>query len=196
MTAFHRAQGATGPAYFAIIGAGANSCMLHYSALTGRLDAGEVVLVDYACEFDYQTCDITRTWPVEAKFSPRAAELYDIVYEAQIAGIAASIPGASFGDIDEACNAVFRKYDVLHLRLHGPSHYIGMEVHDAGSYTARLEPGVAITVEPGLYDIESGIGIRIEDVVIITEGAALTITAAAPRTRAEIESLRGLAMDR
>ncbi|QDU69985.1 M24 family metallopeptidase [Engelhardtia mirabilis] len=190
MTFVHRLQGGTGPAYYAIVGAGANSCVLHYSEVSKRLEPGEVLLVDYACELDHQTCDITRTWPVDASFSPRAAELYDIVAEAQVAGIAASVPGASFGDVDAACNAVFERHGVLDLRLHGPSHYIGMEVHDPGSYAKRLEPGVAITVEPGLYDTAAGIGIRIEDVILVTDEGPVNLTAGAPRARAEIEALR------
>jgi Xaa-Pro aminopeptidase len=190
MSFVHRRQGGTGPAYYGIVGAGPNSCVLHYSAVDRTMAADDVVLVDYACEYDHQTCDITRTWPVGERFTPRAAELYDIVLEAQQAGIAAAVTGASFGDIDAACNQVFERHGVLGLRLHGPSHYIGMEVHDAGSYTKRLEPGVVITVEPGLYDTAAGIGIRIEDVIAVTAQGNRNLTAAAPRTRAEIEALR------
>lgn len=190
MTFVHRREGGAGPAYYAIVGSGPNSCILHYSEGSRRMQDGDVVLVDYACESEHLTCDITRTWPVGATFSPRAAELYDVVLEAQAAGIAACVPGASFGDVDAACHAVYAAHGLEHLRLHGPSHYIGMEVHDAGSYTKRFEPGVVLTVEPGLYDSAAGVGVRIEDVIVVTADGPLNLTAAAPRDREAIEALR------
>jgi Xaa-Pro aminopeptidase len=184
-------EGAFGPAYAAIVGSGANSCVLHYTASDRRLGAGEVVLIDYGPEVDHYTTDITRTWPVSGTFSERAAELYDVVLEAQKAGIAAVKPGASLSDVDAACTAVLTERGFHALKLHGACHWIGMEVHDPGNYRTPLEPGMAFTVEPGLYDRENGIGIRIEDVVVVTKDGCEVLSARAPKERAEVEALIG-----
>lgn len=191
MTWVQRQNGATGPAYLPIVGAGQNANVLHYSAKAGVLDAGELVLLDYAPEVDHYTSDITRSWPVDGKFTPRMEELYDVVLEAQKAGIAAVKPGGTIRDVEAACAKVLRDHGFGDLIKHGSCHYIGMEVHDVGLYGAKLEPGVAFTVEPGLYDTEAGIGIRIEDVVVVTEDGCEVISAGVPKERADIEALVG-----
>jgi len=191
MTWVQRQNGATGPAYLPIVGAGQNANVLHYSAKAGVLDAGELVLLDYAPEVDHYTSDITRSWPVDGKFTPRMTELYDVVLEAQLAGIAAVKPGATIMDVEKACAKVLRDHGFGDLIKHGSCHYIGMEVHDVGQFGAKLEPGVAFTVEPGLYDTEAGIGIRIEDVVVVTEDGCEVISAGVPKARDEIEALVG-----
>ncbi len=182
-------EGAFGKAYEAIVGSAGNSCVLHYTANDRRMRAGEVVLIDYGPEVDHYTTDITRTWPVDGTFTPRAAELYDAVLAAQLAGIAAARPGVTIRDVDAACSEVLEERGFIELRRHRACHFIGMEVHDPGDYRRPVEPGVAFTIEPGLYDRETGIGIRIEDVVVITEDGCEVISDLAPKEREEVEEL-------
>jgi len=189
MTWLHRRRGAAGPAYQPIVGSGPNSLVLHYAASNRRMNDGEVLLVDYAPEVDHSVCDLTRTWPVNGKFSARQAELYDAVLEAQKAGIAAAKPGVRMRDVNAACDKVLKARGFGGFIRHGTCHYVGMEVHDVGDGGKALEPGVVVTIEPGLYEEETGIGIRIEDVVLITEDGCRVLTSAAPRERAEIEAL-------
>jgi Xaa-Pro aminopeptidase len=136
MSWFHVRNGAAGPAYHPIIGSGANSLVLHYEASNRRMQDGEVLLIDYAPEVDHYTSDITRTWPVNGRFSARQAELYDAVLEAQAAGIAAVKPGATIDEISQACDTVFERKGLGNLTRHGPCHYIGLEVHDEANYGA------------------------------------------------------------
>jgi Xaa-Pro aminopeptidase len=182
-------EGAFGKAYEAIVGSGANACVLHYNANSRRMQAGEVVLIDYGPEVDHYTTDITRSWPTDGTFTERAAELYDAVLAAQEAGIAACKPGATIRDVTRACKEVIKKRGLEKYVLHEPCHYIGLEVHDPGDYGAPFVPGVAFTVEPGLYDSKAGIGIRIEDVVVITAEGCEVLTSRAPKARAEVEAL-------
>lgn len=189
MTWFHVREGAAGPGYQAIVGSGPNSLVLHYSACNRRLRPGEVVLIDYAPEVDHNVCDITRTFPVDGKFTPRQAELYDAVLAAQKAGIAAVRPGITLKDVEDACRTEIEKRGLTGFVRHGTCHYVGLEVHDVGDRAAPLEPGVCFTIEPGLYEQETGIGIRIEDVVVVTGSGCEVVTAQAPREREEIERL-------
>jgi Xaa-Pro aminopeptidase len=184
-------EGAAGPAYHAIIGSGANSLVLHYGASNRRMKDGEVLLVDYAPEVDHYTSDITRTWPVNGKFSARQVELYDAVLESQAAGIAAVKPGATIDDISQACAKVFEQKGLGKLERHGPCHYIGLEVHDEADYNTPFVPGVCFTVEPGLYEESTGIGIRIEDVVCVTEKGCEVLSRDVPKDRAAMEHLVG-----
>jgi len=189
MSFVHRKLGATGPAYHAIVGGGANSLVLHYSASNRRTRLGEVILIDYAPEFDHYVTDITRTWPVSGTFSKRQAEIYDAVLAAQRAGIQAARPGNKIADVEAACSSVLKKRGFGSLIRHASCHYIGLEVHDVGRSNRILEPGVAFTIEPGLYEPETGIGVRIEDVVVITADGCENITEGVPRERSEIENL-------
>jgi len=190
-----RRHGAAGPAYQAIVGSGANSLVLHYTQNRRRLADGDVLLIDYAPEVDHYTSDITRTWPVNGKFSARQAELYDAVLAAQEAGIAVARPGKGIADVERACRNEIQRRGLTAFVRHGACHPVGMEVHDPGANRGRLEPGVVFTIEPGLYEPETGIGIRIEDTVVITEDGCDVISRGVPKTRAEIEALvaeRGL----
>ncbi|MEZ5975358.1 MAG: Xaa-Pro peptidase family protein [Planctomycetota bacterium] len=128
----HHRNGATGPAYGAIVGSGANSLVLHYMASARRMQDGEVLLVDYGPEVDHYVTDITRTWPVNGKFSERQAELYDVVLEAQKAGIAAAKAGGTLQAVNQACAEVIQAREMGHLMAHGAVHWVGMEVHDPG----------------------------------------------------------------
>jgi Xaa-Pro aminopeptidase len=191
MSFVQRAHGCDGPAYVPIIGSGPNSLVLHYSHSQRRMQDGDVLLIDFAPTFDFYTSDITRTWPVNGRFSARQAELYDAVLEAQLAGIAAVRPGRTMMDVDRACRRVLKKRGLGSLVRHGSCHWIGMEVHDPGPYMTRFEPGMAFTIEPGVYEAETGIGIRIEDVVVVTEDGCEVLTKDVPKTRDEIEGLVG-----
>ena len=185
----HIRQGAAGSAYNAIVGAGENACILHYTANSERIEDGEVVLIDFGPEVDHYVTDITRSWPANGSFTDRQAELYEAVLAAQKAGIAAVKPGVTIWDVDAACRKVLREAGFEKLVRHSACHYIGMEVHDPGNTRAPLEPGVAFTVEPGLYDDEAGIGIRIEDVVVVTEDGCEVLSSLVPKEREEIEAL-------
>jgi Xaa-Pro aminopeptidase len=188
MAQAHIAAGASGPAYHAIVGSGPNSCVLHYSQIDRRMADGEIVLVDYGPEFDMYTTDITRTWPVNGRFTARQAELYDIVREAQQAGIDAAGPGKTIDDVYRAIDQVFAAHEVQSLVRHGPCHLIGLDVHDVGRLE-KLRPGMCLTVEPGLYSESENLGIRIEDVIAITDDGVEVLSRGVPVDRRAIEQL-------
>jgi Xaa-Pro aminopeptidase len=189
MTFVQRLEGASGPAYEPIVGSGRNSLSLHYSSNSRTLQPGDVLLIDYAPEYDHYTSDITRSWPVDGKFSGRIAEIYDVVLEAQTAGIAAVKPGANLGAMEEACRKVLKAHGMNDLMPHGAGHYVGMEVHDVGGFMKPFEPGVVITVEPGVYEDSTGIGVRIEDVVLVTADGNEVLSAGVPKDKKSIEAL-------
>lgn len=189
MTFVHRREGAEGPAYHAIVGSGTNALVLHYSAVSRQMQAGEMLLIDYAPEYDHYTSDITRSWPVDGRFTDRMAEIYDAVLAAQEAGIAAVAPGKTLAEIDKVCRKVLQSRGMGKLMPHGACHYIGLEVHDVGEFAKPLVPGVAFTVEPGVYEPATGIGVRIEDVVVVTQTGCEVLTADVPKARKSIEEL-------
>ncbi|MCP5020357.1 MAG: aminopeptidase P family protein [bacterium] len=186
-----RRYGAAGDAYAAIVGSGANSLVLHYQDSTRTMGDGEVLLVDFGPEVDHYVTDITRTWPVNGKFTKRQAELYDAVLAAQIAGIAAAKPGGSLRSVDVACSQVLKDRGFSEFMAHSAVHWVGMEVHDPGVRGAKLKPGMVFTIEPGLYEQATGIGIRIEDVVAITKDGCEVLTRDCPKDREAIEALFG-----
>jgi Xaa-Pro aminopeptidase len=191
MTYVHRREGADGPAYYSIVGSGPNALVLHYSACSRVLKANEMLLIDYAPEFDHYASDITRSWPTDGVFTPRMQELYDAVLAAQEAGIAAVKPGKTLTEIESACRKVLQSHGFGKLMPHGACHYIGLEVHDVGNNGKTLEPGVCFTVEPGVYEPATGIGIRIEDVVAVTETGCEVLSAGVPKDRKTIVELIG-----
>ena len=209
--------------YNTIAAAGSHACVLHWVRNDGRVKNGELMLIDAGIEMDsYYTADITRTLPVNGKFTAAQRELYMLVYESQKAGFAAAKAGVTIAEINRACQEVLakglEKFGVLpvlaeeslkpengfHRRwtLHGVSHMLGMDVHDCAQakrdvYMGPLAAGMAITVEPGLYiqpDDEKfpaeyrGIGIRIEDDIVITEDGCVNLSENLPRHPDEIES--------
>jgi Xaa-Pro aminopeptidase len=215
-----RRRGGNGPGYTTIVGGGKNACILHYVTNREALRAGDLCLVDAGCEYAYYTADVTRTWPVSGKFSGPQRDVYDVVLRAQLASIDAARAGRPWkdmhdvsvrtltegmvalglleGDVDELiAEERYRRY-----YMHGTGHWLGLDVHDAGSYTvgrsARpLVPGMVLTVEPGLYippDDETvpealrGIGIRIEDDVLVTAGEPDVLTAACPKRIDDVEA--------
>ena len=215
-----RHGGAQAPAYTSIVAGGANACVLHYVQNDARLNSGELLLIDAGCELDGYASDITRTFPVNGKFSAAQRDIYQLVLAAQAAAIAEVVPGASwnaphdaavrvlaqglieFGLCKGSVDKVIESGDYRQFYMHRTGHWLGLDVHDAGDYKRdgawrKLEPGMALTVEPGCY-IRPGagvpahfanIGIRIEDDVAVTAKGNEVLTLAAPKTVADIEAL-------
>ena len=210
--------------YDTIAASGSHACILHWTRNDGAVKNGELILIDAGIEMDsYYTADITRTLPVNGKFTPAQRALYMLVYEAQLAGFAAVKPGALFADVNKACQEVLAKgladmgvlpvsaqeslspESGLHRRwtLHGVSHHLGLDVHDCAQARKEnysegvLREGMVITVEPGLYiqpDDElfdaqyRGIGIRIEDDILVTADGHRNLSQRLPRHPDEIEA--------
>ncbi|HXN85404.1 MAG TPA: aminopeptidase P N-terminal domain-containing protein [Candidatus Binataceae bacterium] len=216
-----RKSGAAGPSYPSIIASGANAAVLHYISNDREIAGGDLLLIDAGCEYQFYASDVTRTFPVGSKFTPLQKSLYEIVLAAQMKAIEMIKPGIRFDDPHEAAlrilvdgmrevgllqgsaeeiisSASYRRY-----YMHRTSHWLGMDVHDVGIYrqgaeSRVLEPGMVLTVEPGIYiapDDElapekfRGIGIRIEDDVLVTADGHEVITAAVPKTVADLEAL-------
>jgi Xaa-Pro aminopeptidase len=169
-------RGCERPSYAPIVGSGHNSTVLHYSENTATMKDGDVVVIDAAAEYSMYAADITRTLPVNGHFTPRQREIYDIVLGAQEAAMAAFQSGKSMltGDSDVSLNKVAHEYIKAHGKdlhgqsldqyfIHGLGHYLGLNVHDPGDYKVPLGPGMAFTIEPGIYIPEENIGVRIED---------------------------------
>ena len=183
-------MGAQGDAYAPIVAAGGNACVLHYKENRRQLERGQVGLIDYGADYGRYDADVSRSWPVEARFSPRQREVMEAVLAAQDAAIAAARPGATLGLIHAAANDVLRARGFGPL-VHSTSHWIGLGTHDVGpGQETPLVPGMAFTVEPGIYLDEESLGIRVEDVVLITAEGCEVLTAGIPRTVAEVEALR------
>jgi Xaa-Pro aminopeptidase len=193
-----RKAGAARPAFPSIVGSGPNSVVLHYDKNARPMRQGELVVVDIGAEFEEYAADVTRTYPVGGRFSPRQREIYNIVLAAQEAALKAVKPGVTIGKPGPIHRAAFEYIDShgKDLRgnslgqyfIHGTSHHLGLEVHDAVSEPNRvLEPGMVITVEPGVYIPDENLGVRIEDVVLITETGYKLLTKDLPRTLEEIE---------
>lgn len=215
--------------YPSIVGCGPNATTLHYLESQSEVKPGQLILMDVGAEYEHYTADVTRTFPVSGKFTRAQAEVYQIVYNAQEAGARVIRPGAMYSDVHRAATEVV-KTGLLKLGLitdknsnqfriwfmHGTTHWLGMNVHDVGS-TAKLEPGMVFTNEPGIYvrldaldnqpfgftteqwekfkrDIRpafekyKGIGVRIEDDMLVTETGTRWMTAALPRKLSEIEA--------
>jgi Xaa-Pro aminopeptidase len=190
-------SGCEGVAYSPIVGSGPNSTVLHYSANQRRMDRGEVVVMDAAAQCDDYASDITRTIPVGGKFSARQREIYQIVLGAQKAAIAALKPGVRMSGPGDTLTKIAHDYMDAHGKdlhgeplgkyfIHGLGHPVGLQVHDPG-IDGPLEAGMVVTIEPGIYIPEEGIGVRIEDVVLVTENGAKVLSAALPKEADEIE---------
>ena len=207
------------PSYNSIVAGGNNACILHYTENDRPLNDGDLVLIDAGCEFAMYAGDITRTFPVNGKFSQPQREIYELVLKAQKRAIELLVPGNSIKQANEEfiriktqglVNLGILKGDVDTLieqqayrqfYMHGLGHWLGLDVHDVGSYGQDkqriLEIGMVITVEPGIYIAEDadvpeqykGIGVRIEDNLLMTEYGNKILTAAAPKEIADIENL-------
>jgi len=223
---FHQSQWA----YPSIVGSGDNATILHYGDNNDVMNDGELVLIDAGCEIDGYASDITRTFPVNGKFSDAQRAIYELVLKAQLAGIEACQVGSPWSSMHHATSRVlaaglielgildcsleealgedfdgpFREYF-----MHGTGHFLGLDVHDVGGGRQGdeeaervLTPGMVLTIEPGLYfgawrdDVVidakwAGIGVRIEDNVLVTEDGPVVLTAKCPKEITEIEALVG-----
>ena len=193
-TASSLEAGCEGLSYEPIFGSGPNSTTLHYNGNSRRMDAGEVIVIDAAAKCGGYASDITRTLPIGGKFTPRQREIYLIVLGAQQAVIDSIKPGLPAADLTRIAREYIDKQGkdkegkpLSKYLPHGVSHPVGLDVHDPAVMTAKLEPGMVITVEPGLYFPDENIGIRIEDVVLVTEKGATILSKALPRSPDEVE---------
>jgi Xaa-Pro aminopeptidase len=203
----YKKYGAEYEGYPSIVGAGSNGCILHYIENNRTKVGNDLVLMDLGAEYRGYSADVTRTIPANGKFTPEQKAIYDIVYESQEAGIKATVVGAAFNDPNTACKKVIneglfklgiiKSVDERHPYLpHGVSHYLGLDVHDPGSYKPFTANSV-ITVEPGIYIPEGsdcdkkwwGIAVRIEDDILITENGPINLSGEAPRKSDEIEKM-------
>jgi Xaa-Pro aminopeptidase len=227
-----RRQGSPRHGYAPIVAAGANATVLHYVTNNCRIEADDLLLIDAGAEFGYFTGDVTRTWPASGIFSEAQAEIYQLVLDAQLEAIKAVQPGATFiephnrvvrvltegmvriglleGDVDKLIeegdnfkNQPDAPSGYKKFYMHRTSHWLGMDVHDAGPYKVadewrKLEAGMVLTIEPGLYiaadlpDVNPryrGIGVRIEDDVLVTATGSEVLSARVPKTIEEIEGI-------
>jgi Xaa-Pro aminopeptidase len=179
-----------------IVASGANALTLHYDRNASELQAGDLLLMDVGAESARYTGDVTRTIPVSGRFSDRQRALYDLVLGAQEAAVAALRPGITPVEVDAIARARMREEggNLCGARtcdtyfVHFLSHHLGLDVHDPGSPARTLEPGMIVTIEPGLYLPDEGIGIRIEDDYLITPAGTERLSTGVPRTVAEIEA--------
>jgi Xaa-Pro aminopeptidase len=209
------------PSYLPIVGGGANACVLHYIANRDELKDGDLLLIDAGAEYDGYASDITRTFPVNGKFSPEQRDLYEVVLAAQSAAIDKARAGNQWQDVHDMAVRVATEgmigLGILHKSIdeeieskgykqyyvHNTGHWLGLDVHDVGEYTIdghsrQLEPGMVMTVEPGIYirpgaagvpECWHGLGIRIEDNVAITKDEPRLLTEGLARTADDIEAL-------
>lgn len=192
-----RTQGAERVGFPSIVASGANGTILHYDRNRSVLEAGDLVVVDIGAEFGYLTADITRTFPASGTFTPRQKALYDLVLGARNAAVAAVRPGTTISDLGRVARDYFQDHSgdlcgqasCARFFTHGLSHWLGMDVHDVGNRSASLTPGMVLTIEPGLYLPDEGLGIRIEDDVLVTDTGFEVLTDALPRTTDQIEAV-------
>ena len=220
-------HGSRSPAYSSIVAAGRNACILHYTENNCQIRDGDLILIDAGCELDSYASDITRTFPANGRFSPEQRAIYDIVLAAQAAAFEVIAPGRHWNEAHEATVRVITagllkigllKGDLEEListeayrrfYMHRAGHWLGMDVHDVGDYRVggvwrELEPGMVMTVEPGIYiapDEDTvprkwrGIGIRIEDDVVVTRSGCDVISGSVPKQADEIEALMAQARE-
>jgi Xaa-Pro aminopeptidase len=182
-----KAAGARRPAYASIVGSGPNSAILHYPRSERVMHDGELLLMDMAAEFAHYAADITRTVPVNGRFSAEQREIYDLVLKAQEAAIARVRPGVYMDELDTVARKIVEDAGYGDNFIHGLGHFVGLDVHDAGDYQAPLEPGMVITIEPGIYLPEKNFGVRIEDEILVTEDGGRRLTDGLPRAAADVE---------
>ena len=220
-----RRGGARLPAYGSIVASGHNACILHYRENDAPLAQGDLVLIDAGCEIDCYASDITRTFPVNGRFSPEQKAIYELVLQANLEAMRHIGPGKRWNEAHDATvrvitaglvqlgllqgevGALIESEAYKPFYMHRAGHWLGMDVHDVGDYKVNgawreLEPGMCMTVEPGIYvavdnlNVEPrwrGIGVRIEDDVVVTAGGCEVLTGDVPKTVAEIEALMSAA---
>jgi Xaa-Pro aminopeptidase len=202
MVEIHAMGGSEAEGYAPIIGAGPNSTALHYDKLSRKIEEGDIVVMDVGAQYSGYSADITRTIPANGKFTARQREIYDIVLRAQNAALAALRPGTYFYCKARSDGITKIAYDYVNTHgkdLHGKrlgqyfihdlGHHIGLNVHDPGDYCRAFEPGMVVTVEPGIYIPEENLGVRIEDDVLITETGYKLLSERLTRDPDEIEKI-------
>ena len=197
LEAAFRRNGADRLGYPSIVGSGPNSTTLHYDVNRRQTRDGDLVVVDAGAEWGQYTADVTRTFPVNGKFTPRQRAIYDLVLATQQTAFDSTRPGATVAQL----NRIAREYLRAHSGtlcgaqscdgyfIHGLGHWLGMDVHDVGDYGTPLKPGMVLTLEPGIYLPAESLGVRIEDDVLVTATGAEWLSAKAPKTTVEIERL-------
>lgn len=217
---FH-SNGSRWPAYESIVGAGKNACVLHYTTNRDDVNDGDLVLIDAGCELDYYAADITRTFPANGKFTQEQSQIYQLVLDAQEAALECISPKHNWNDFHLATvrklteglvelglltgpvDKAIEEESYKEFYMHRTGHWLGMDVHDVGDYKIDgqwrlLEPGMVLTVEPGIYispdnlNVDAkwrGIGVRIEDDVLVTKTGFENLTAAVPKAINDIERL-------
>ena len=213
-----RRGGSERPAYGSIVGSGPNATVLHYRANNRQMEANDLLLIDAGCEYGYYASDVTRTFPVGGKFSREQQAIYELVLDAEVAGIEATKVGATLEAVHGECVGIITRglvklgllsgdpdkliADGAHkpFFMHRTSHWLGMDVHDVGSYYVdgkprELEEGMVLTVEPGIYISKDndkvapewrGIGVRIEDDILVSKDGPINLTEAIPRSVADL----------
>src|SRR2546430_1535837 len=202
MVEVHALGGSEAEGYAPIVGAGPNSTALHYDKLSRKIEDGDIVVLDVGAQYSGYSADITRTIPANGKFTARQKEIYEIVLGAQNAALAAIKPGVHFSCKGKKDGLMNIAYDYINSHgkdregrplgqyfIHGLGHNIGLNVHDPGDYCSSLQPGMVITVEPGIYIPEENLGVRIEDDVLITESGHQLLSERLPRNPDEIEQI-------
>lgn len=182
------AAGATGLSYPSIVGSGPNGAVLHWDQNSRLLNDGDLVVIDAAGEYGRYAADVTRTYPVSGHFTEEQASVYRAVYQAQEDIFAAIKPGVTMAELQHAAEESLRRSGHLADFIHGFGHFVGLDVHDAGAYDKPLPPGAIITVEPGVYLPQRNFGVRIEDMVLITDKGYKLLTAEIPRKLEEVEA--------
>jgi Xaa-Pro aminopeptidase len=205
MVEVHAWGGSEAEGYAPIVGAGLNSTALHYDKLSRKIENGDIVVLDVGAQFAGYSADITRTIPANGKFTPRQREIYEIVLGAQNAALEALKPGMDFcSKGDKSVQKIAYNYINSHGKdlhgkplgpyfIHGLGHHIGLNVHDPGDYCTPFQPGMVITIEPGIYLPEENLGVRIEDDVQITEFGHKLLSERLPRDAVEIEKIMAIA---
>jgi len=201
MVEIHAYAGCETEAYAPIVGTGFDSTVLHYNKLTRRIEDGDIVLMDVGGQYSGYASDITRTIPANGKFTPRQREIYEIVLGAQDAAMEAVKPGMTLGGQGPtSLQKIAMDYIDSHGKdkegrslgryyIHGLSHHVGLNVHDPSGPARPLEPGMVITIEPGIYIPEENLGVRIEDDVLVTPTGYKQLTLRLPRSPDEIEKI-------
>jgi Xaa-Pro aminopeptidase len=202
MVDIHAYAGCETEAYAPIVGTSLNSTVLHYNKLDRRIEDGDIVLLDVGGQYSGYASDITRTIPANGKFTARQREIYEIVLGAQNAAMAAVKPGMTIGGKDSAASLQKIAMDYIDSHgkdleghslgryyIHGLSHHVGLDVHDPSGPARPLEPGMVITIEPGIYIPDENLGVRIEDDVLVTATGYKQLTGRLPRRIDEIEKI-------
>lgn len=190
-----RRGGAERLGYPSIVGSGLNATILHYDQNRRQAQAGELIVMDMGAEFGYYTADLTRTIPVSGTFTPRQRALYALVLGAQQAAMDSVRPGTTIGRLTQIARQYMDRHSgdlcgresCSRYFIHGLSHWVGMDVHDVGDYSTPLAAGMAFTIEPGIYIPGEAVGIRIEDVVVVTATGYENLSKGLARTADEVE---------